>query len=114
MLTVDEARNQVMLDVIADRDRSVESTIARGIRAGIAIERDRISTILRLPTPRGLEKAAIAMALSGDLTVDAVVGLFALYDGAGVTAAEVQIRRAGFHLIENNSVTEEHDACKAT
>jgi hypothetical protein len=104
---IETAYADVMTAIMADRDRSVEGAIARGIRAGIKLERDRINAIFELPAPEGLQRAAILMAL-GNASIDDVLGLFALHAAppTPVTAAEVRARRAAFKLIENNSTTE--------
>jgi hypothetical protein len=114
MPTKMEAYEQVMSAILADPDRSIEGTIARGIQAGIALERERIRAILD-PAPAGLEKSAIVLALSGDCSLEAALHFFAMHEVAPtpVTAAEVRARRSAFKLIENEQTTEECHAREA-
>lgn len=109
-MTEAEAYAQVMTAVIEDRDRSIESAIARGIRAGITLERERIRTIIGLPTPEGLERAAIALAVTGTCSVDAVREFIEMHTAPPmpVTDVEARARRAAFKVIENENKGKDH------
>src|SRR5947209_7283244 len=114
MPTKIELHTEVMAAIIADPDRSIEGAIARGIEAGIALERERIRAILS-PTPAGLEKPAIVLALSGACSLEAALHFFAMHEAppTPVTAVEVRARRAAFKLIENKHTAEDCHARKA-
>lgn len=107
MPTEVEAHSDVMQAILADPNRSLENAISCGIRAGIAAERERIRIILEMPTPEGLQRAAIAMALA-NVPLEVVASTLALYDvpPAPVSEAEVRARRALFKLVENESKEE--------
>src|SRR6202042_2882644 len=52
---------------------------AQGVERGAEIERGRIAAILNLPEAKGLERAAIAAALSAACSTEAARDLFAPY-----------------------------------
>jgi hypothetical protein len=99
--SVAETEAEVLSAVFADRNRSVESAVARGIQAGVALERARIRAIFEMPMRADLQKAVTVMALHG-CSAEAVRGLVALYE-APVSSADVAARRKAFRVIRTTA-----------
>lgn len=114
MTEAEAAYAQVMSAVIEDPDRSIEGAITRGIKAGIIAERQRIRAVIGLPAARGLESAAIALALSGGCSIEVAEQLLAAHapPPTPITNAEACARRAAFKIIHSQSEEINH-ACEA-
>src|SRR3954451_11468518 len=101
MKTKNDLQGEILRAVFDDRDRSIEGTIERGTKAGIALERERFRSIFALSAPAGLEKAIITMALCG-CSADAVAGMIAIY--SNVSDEDARARRRAFRLINTEEV----------
>jgi hypothetical protein len=109
-MTEAEAHATVMRAVVADRDRSVEKAVELGIKAGIALERERVRMILSLrgPSARGIEQIVVQAALNGSKFVDVENTVRFLIDSYE-SEVVARSRRAEFRLIGD---IPSEEACK--
>ena len=103
MRTESDVRRDVMLAVLDKTDRSIEMTIELAVRAGIEHERKRISEILRLSAPPGLERAIIELALCPSATVDQAAHFLETLPLAENYSAKL---RSGIRLIKPEPIEE--------
>ena len=95
------AYSQAMEDILADPDRTLESAIIRGIRAGIDLERRRIAAILRAPEAAGRLELALWLALhEADIPDECAIGIMASAAPTGsADVIDIAARRAALKLI---------------
>jgi hypothetical protein len=103
MRTIADTRNEVMLAVLDDRDRSLEGAVERALQAGVDFERERIRSILMLSVPPGLERALVELALCPTATVDQAAGFFAAFPLDPTHSAKL---RNGFRVVTNEQSQE--------
>lgn len=99
MNSIADVRTAVLLRVYDDRDRSVERTVQLAIDAGIAHERERIASILKMSAPPGLEKALLLYALHPSTTAESAAEFISTFPAADHSAK----LRKGFRLVSDNS-----------
>ena len=95
--TVAEIEFDVRAAVLSDRDRSLERTVEIAVAAGIEHERARISAILELSVPPGLERALLVLALSPATTPEQASAFFSKFPLDPAHSANL---RKGFRVVE--------------